>query len=195
MTKFRNKNSGFTLIELMVATSIFMMVVLATIGALMITSNAARESKALRFAMDNVNFAMDTMTRNIRLGSEYSCVNPTSTSGGSLMFVSNTADCAAPLSGIVFPKPGSTGSFDIGYQRVFDNPSGKYIIEKCDSMGCFAITSSNIDITNLEFTVSGSDPLDDIQPSVKILLSGTVTVGTKITNFYLQTLASQRTFE
>lgn len=186
-----SKNSGFTLIELMVATSIFMMVILAAIGALMITSNAAKQSKALRYAMDNVNFAMDTMTRNIRLGSDYFCATPVP---GSFIVTSSTLDCASGDGAIVFTKPNSTaGSFDLSYQ-IAPSVNGN-VIEKCDTSGCTPITSKDVNITELKFIVRGSDPLDPTQPSVKILLKGSVDLSGKITTFELQSLASQRTFK
>jgi type II secretory pathway pseudopilin PulG len=193
-------NCGFTLIELMVATSIFMMVMLAAIGALMITSNAAKESKALRSAMDNVNFAMDTMTRTLRLGSEFACMpGPIPAAGGSFIAASAPADCASPSGGskIVFTKPNSTGHFDAGYQLA--SASGRQAVEKCDASGCASMTAPEVAITDLKFFVRGSDPsaapIDGVQPSVEILLSGTVTLSGKVTTFALQSLASQRNFE
>lgn len=193
MNKKFNHNSGFTLIELMVATSIFMMVILSALGALMITSNAAKESKALRYAMDNVNFAMDTMTRNIRLGSDFHCTDPLP---GILVPVNTPLDCPLGKSRIIFTKPDSPmGSFDVSYQIAF-GPKGGHVVEKCDSKaGCAPITAPEVDITDLKFVVRGSDPVDYIQPSVEILLQGNVTISGKVTTFSLQSLASQRTFE
>jgi len=51
--KTKKQNSGFTLIEIMVATAIFMIIMLAAIGALFVASNSAQKAKALRAAMDN----------------------------------------------------------------------------------------------------------------------------------------------
>lgn len=201
MRRKYNYNSGFTLIELMVATSIFVMVVLAAIGALMITSNAAKESRSLRYAMDNVNYAMDTMTRNLRLGTEFSCTSAASGAGGYKPSVGFTGDCNLE-SGIVFTKTQSPlGShYNIAYQLA-PTATGN-IIEKCEGTDpCVALTSPNVNITDLKFTVRGSyspgpGPTNDfLQPSVEILLKGTVTISNKVTEFELQSLASQRTFE
>lgn len=197
MKRKYNYNSGFTLIELMVATSIFVMVVLAAIGALMITSNAAKESRSLRYAMDNVNYAMDTMTRNLRLGTEFACTSAAPFAGGTIPSVGFTGDCTNE-SGIVFTKTKSAlGShFNIAYQLA--PTAGGYIIEKCEGTDpCIALTSPNVNITDLKFTVRGSYPVpvDFLQPSVEILLKGTVTISGKVTTFALQSLASQRTFE
>jgi type II secretory pathway pseudopilin PulG len=72
MKKNSLTTKGFTLIEIMVATSIFMVVMLMAMGALVTTSHTAKKAQALRTAMDNVNFAMESMTRTLRMGQDYS---------------------------------------------------------------------------------------------------------------------------
>ncbi len=49
--KYKNKEKGFTLIELMVATSIFSMVMLASLGALFTLLGASKNSRATHTAM------------------------------------------------------------------------------------------------------------------------------------------------
>ncbi len=73
MKKYSSQK-GFTLIELMVATTIFMIVMLVAMGSLVTSSNSAKKSRYLRTAMDNVNFAMDSMTRSLRTATDYSCI-------------------------------------------------------------------------------------------------------------------------
>jgi Tfp pilus assembly protein PilE len=74
MIKNFKKTTGFTLVEIMVATSIFMIIMLVALGALISSSDTAKKSQALRTAMDNVNFAMESMTRSLRMGTDYYCV-------------------------------------------------------------------------------------------------------------------------
>ncbi len=186
--KLKIKNSGFTLIELMVATSVFMMVMLAAVGALLITSNAAKKAKSVRYAMDNVNYAMDSMSRNLRLGSMFHC------SSGSFSTQTSTSDCPGGGSTIVFMSYNG-GAQDNGYRLEVDS-LGKGSIEQCDqSIGCNKMTSPDVNITDLRFIVRGSGISDGIQPSVLIMVKGEVNIGGKITKFALQTMASQRSSE
>jgi type II secretory pathway pseudopilin PulG len=74
MIKNFKKTTGFTLVEIMVATSIFMIIMLVALGALISSSDTAKKSQALRTAMDNVNFAMESMTKSLRMGTDYYCV-------------------------------------------------------------------------------------------------------------------------
>lgn len=64
---------GFTLIEVLTAISIFSTVMIIIIGALLMLNNANKKAQALRAVVDNLNFAIEDMTRNIKTGSEYAC--------------------------------------------------------------------------------------------------------------------------
>lgn len=66
-------DKGFTLIELMVSVSIFSVVMLIVIGALITLNNANQKAQAIRAVVDNLNFAMEDVTRNVRTGGGYKC--------------------------------------------------------------------------------------------------------------------------
>lgn len=65
------KKSGFTLVEMMVAVSIFVIVALIISGAYITLANIFRKVQTNRAVIDNINFAMDTMTLQIREGQNY----------------------------------------------------------------------------------------------------------------------------
>lgn len=68
---------GFTLIEMMVAVSIFVVVAMITTGALVTISDVNRKAQAIKLAMDNVSFALDSMSRNISDGRVLHCITGT----------------------------------------------------------------------------------------------------------------------
>lgn len=180
-------NSGFTLIEIMIATVIFLLIMVAAIGALVSTSNAAKKSKALRSAMDNVNYAMDNVSRSLRLGSSYYCATSAAPSGSSTV---TTSDCSG-VSSIAFVPSGS-----LIQNHSFRLSAGR--IEKCEygrSPECIAITSPDITITDMEFRVDGSSTSDVAQPSVFLLIKGEVSISGEVTEFALQNYVSQRNAE
>ncbi|HEY4524583.1 MAG TPA: type II secretion system protein [Candidatus Paceibacterota bacterium] len=65
---------GFTLIEIMVAVSLFAIVAVIVSGALVTTSEVNRKAQAIKLAMDNVSFAMDSISRNLSNGMFFSCL-------------------------------------------------------------------------------------------------------------------------
>src|SRR3990167_5891431 len=67
-------NTGFTLIEIMVAVSIFAIVAVITTGALVTANNTNRKAQAIKLAIDNLNFAVDSMVLNLGNGGRYHCI-------------------------------------------------------------------------------------------------------------------------
>ena len=186
-----DKKRGFTLIEIMVAMSIFMIVMLMAIGALFVTSNSAKKAKALRTAMDNVNFAMENMSRNLRMGSNFNCTS-TPVSSSSLNN-SMTNDCSSGNHAIIF-TPYEYSQGNLAFQLSSSSGSSK-TVQKVSSTGTIDLTSPEVNITDLKFFVSGSGLGDNPQPSVFIMMKGEIIIKNEKTNFAIQTLASQRNAE
>ena len=185
-----SSQDGFTLIELMIATTLFTIIMVMGVGSLVVSSNSAKKSQKLRTAVDNVNFAMESMTRELRMGTYYSCDTADSPDINSL------SDCNGNV--IAF-KPQQVGVppsrvFYGLQQRVTD---GTYTLRRCENSisNCADIVSSDVVIETLKFFVKGANLTDKIQPNVRILLTGSVTIKGEKTNFSLQTLAAQRSAE
>ncbi|OGI70024.1 hypothetical protein A2824_03620 [Candidatus Nomurabacteria bacterium RIFCSPHIGHO2_01_FULL_42_16] len=62
---------GFTLVETMIAVTLFTILMTIGSGAVLNTSSIYRKTANLRAAVDNLSFVMEDMARNLRLGSEY----------------------------------------------------------------------------------------------------------------------------
>lgn len=187
ITKNQKRNKGFTLIELMVATSIFIIIMLTSMSSLFVLLDSGKNSRALRFAMDNVNFAMESMTRSIRMGTNYYCV-PTGQSMPTGMNL--TRDCLSGGTFIAFVPQGSTTS-RVGYRWNTENKT----LDRCTSPSeCVNIVSPDVSIDKLTFFVKGSHPSDNIQASVYVIIKGIVMTKEGPTSFTVQTMASQHNF-
>ena len=71
-----NSNSAFTLIEMIVSIAIFTVVALIAVGAFLKIIDLNNKSHTLKDSINNLNYVMDVMTRELRVGSNYYC--PTS---------------------------------------------------------------------------------------------------------------------
>jgi prepilin-type N-terminal cleavage/methylation domain-containing protein len=71
----RTSQKGFTLIEMVVAIMIFVMVAMVALGALLKIIDSNKKSQAMKTAITNMNFALESMTRDLRVGSTYNCYN------------------------------------------------------------------------------------------------------------------------
>jgi prepilin-type N-terminal cleavage/methylation domain-containing protein len=192
--KNQQKNKGFTLVELMVATFIFTAIMLASMGALLVTINSARQARALRTSMDNINFAMESMTRSIRMGTNYVCAEE-------IDMVNNptlTVDCPEGGTAMAFiPQKPDPKLFRVGYKltKRLDG-SETYTLERGDGATntWVEIVAPEVNIEKLNFFVNGSDPQDQVQASVYIIIKGEITIKGVSTGFAIQTMASQRNF-
>lgn len=187
--------SGFTLIELMVATTLFTIIMLMGVGSLIVSSNSAKASQKLRIAVDNVNFAMESMSRELRTGSYFYCGDSVNISD-----LHAVSDCSTGGDIIAFVPQQVNGSASrVSYELTRrDSNSTSFTLERCEfisSRVCTEVVSDDVNIDLLKFYVKGSVLTDNIQPSVKILTKGTVSVNNISTPFSLQTMSSQRSSE
>lgn len=65
-------SSGFTLIEVMVSVGIFSIVMLVALGAVLAIVGANRKAQAVSSIINNLNFALEGMMRDLRTGTNYS---------------------------------------------------------------------------------------------------------------------------
>ena len=183
----KNKKNGFTLIEMLVAITLFSFVVTSALGALYMVLKANEKTKVLKLVVNNLNIALEEMSREIRTGYEYDCA------GGNecTTFHFKTRDQCE------------------GYFK-FDS-SEKVILRKIkkkkpsDAYGTCSggdqeeveITSSDVDIEDLKFRTTGIGGGDDIQPRVLITLKGVVHRGIleNPETFFIQSTISQRELE
>lgn len=184
----KGNQSGFTLIELMVSSTIFMAVMLMAMGSLIVAMNGMKKAQALRVSMDNVNFAMETMSRNLRTGMDYYCTTSVILDN---LSEGQSQDCKDGAGVIAF-KPANGGTVNVPARISYNLNGGK--LQRCESglTGCSDLVADNVTVRTLVFYVNGSNPSDSIQPSVYIKMKGSVLVKGVPTDFAIQTMASQR---
>jgi prepilin-type N-terminal cleavage/methylation domain-containing protein len=59
---------GYSLVELMVAVSLFAIIMMLSAGSYLVMINVSRQAQGLIVGMNNLSFALDTMSRTIRTG-------------------------------------------------------------------------------------------------------------------------------
>ncbi|HVW82495.1 MAG TPA: prepilin-type N-terminal cleavage/methylation domain-containing protein [Candidatus Paceibacterota bacterium] len=178
--------AGFTLIEMLVSLALFALVMLMVSSAYLIIIAANRQAQAVASATNNLAFALETMTREIRTGGGYNCGSST---GG---------DCPSPKPSFYFTDAGDNY---VSYGLV-STGSGTHGLAECVSQSDFCapatlLTDSSVNITALQFSVQGtrtySGSGDIIQPQVLMTLSGTVSAGAqKTVPFTVETGATMR---
>lgn len=182
---------GFTLVEMIVSLGIFTIVLFIATSAFLTVVNADRKSRAVRIATDNLNLTLEDMSRKIKTGTTYNC------GGGA-----GTNDCPVTPSNSFSFNDQSTPPKRIVYKRMTETDCGtghQGCILRSDDNGVtfIPITSPEIDIKGLDFIVRGSLAGDTAQPSVLVLIDGSLSSGpnTPATTFKIQTLITQRAYD
>ncbi|MEK7122086.1 MAG: type II secretion system protein [Patescibacteria group bacterium] len=177
-SKITNQKKGFTLIEMIVSLGVFSTAVLIILGSILSISDAQKKMVNLQIVEDNLRFAVDTMSREIRTGSVYNC------EGGS-----SASDCPAGSPIFAFD---SIGGARIIYRW---NSVNKSIEESEDNGSTFyPITGSDLKIEKLTFYVFGAEYLDLNQPRVTMVIkafAGEEKIKTR-SEFNIQTTVAQR---
>ncbi len=189
-----NSQKGFTLVEVLVALTLFVIVMTVSISSLMVVNNAARKAQAMRILLDNITFAMDSMTRTIRTADAVSC-GATSTPNNCPI------DAIPKIKGTSLYVDSTLG--EGGYITYGLNSSGaivKTVVPKAGTSGSstslvttLEMTSPEIRITKLDFYVDGALPDDYKQPIVHIFISGEARASRdQVTPFSFQTVVTPR---
>lgn len=173
---------GFTLVEMIVAIGLFTTVLFIASSAFLAVLNADRKSRATRIAMDNLNLALEDMSRRIKTGTSYYCNGTTAISG--------TSDCSSPgESSIAFTEQD-------GVTRTVYRLEGGAIKRTVGVSGTeLPVTAPEITISNLKFIVNGSSSGDTTQPYAAILIEGDTRAGQITSGFKIQTTVTQRTYD
>ena len=201
--KTHSRRRGFTLVEMIVSLMIFAVVAVVALGAVIKIISTNKKAQTLQSAITNVSFALDAMSRDVRVGSSYYCANNAGTSPGTLVS-SGGNTCSSGFSGssgaiFVFQSPKtdpSSPTCHLDYSYRFNPQSGgTFTLEKaqqtsCGVWGTFTpIVSSDVTISSYYLMVSNST-----YPLVYVEISGYA--GTRVTErtyFDINTALSPRT--
>jgi prepilin-type N-terminal cleavage/methylation domain-containing protein len=186
----KSKSAGYTLIETMIAVSIFLIIVMIGMNALLNANLLYNKSKDMRSIMDSLSFTMEDMSRNLRTGINYECI-PFNRSLPTTVVATSGQNCG----GIAFnPATGGTEwTYYIGPNLT--NPNTLSLFKIVDG-STVQLTPDEVSIDPVSsFSVLGAENPssgDNQQPFVTIHLIGTITYKTVVTPFSLQTSISQR---
>jgi prepilin-type N-terminal cleavage/methylation domain-containing protein len=193
---------GFSLIELMVAITLFAVVMLVSVGALLSLVDANRKARSLESVMNNLNIAVDGMVRSIRMGNTYNCnatAVPAHEVGG---------DCGLGADLFSFAPFGSnpdvqTERWVYYFEEGAGESGGRLLRSRTGNLGdAVAITAPEVNIEDVTFYVDGTIRAntlsqDKTQPKVVMVIKGTAGAGNAKTEttFYIQATAVQRVLD
>jgi prepilin-type N-terminal cleavage/methylation domain-containing protein len=212
------KQSGFTLIEMIVSLALFSVVVTIAVGALLVLISSNQRLQNEQSVMTNLSFALDSMTREIRTGSNYYCSNRSNYSAGGpnnifddgnnqdsiLGMSTNDCETGRPaggngnIQGVSFVEAGNSVTGTESRILYFHERGSDTIYRKVGSQDKQSIISSGIVITDAEFYVTSSDVLgagNNRQPLVTIYIEAKDSNDPTEKVYKIQTTVTQRTLD
>ncbi|KKT66972.1 MAG: hypothetical protein UW61_C0019G0002 [Candidatus Curtissbacteria bacterium GW2011_GWC1_44_33] len=169
---------GFTLVELMVAMSIFIIVMTISMGSILGVFDANRKSRSLKIVLNNLNLAVESMSKEMRFGKNYHC-------GSGTVTVPQNCPGGDTLMSFL-----SSDNIQITYRL-----NNQTIEKKLDNGDYIAVTAPEIVIDNLTFYTVGAGASNTLQPKVIIKIQSHAGLGADRSDFTLQTLVSQRVLD
>jgi type II secretory pathway pseudopilin PulG len=189
------QNKGYTIIELMISISVFMVVVIYGMTSLLNANLVHKKSQDMRQAMDTLSFIMEDMSKNLRTGTTYHC--DITQIGLGL----NTPRSCASAGSIAFESAyGSTvnANDQWAYRIITTDGGATYNISRSTDSGStwIQLNPAEMVITAASgFSVLGAEApsaSNQQQPFVTIRLAGSITYKGVVTPFSLETSVSQR---
>ncbi|MSU44699.1 prepilin-type N-terminal cleavage/methylation domain-containing protein [Candidatus Nomurabacteria bacterium] len=198
-----NKQKGYTIIETMIAVSLFLVIVTIGMGALLNANLLHNKSQDMRSIMDNLSFIMEDMSKNLRTGYNYRCIDaPSDFNDANVSIAESGVDCWGIA--FEFATGDPTNNTDQWvYQisndtHIYRATTGPYT----SSSNFLQLTPDEIVIntTASKFSILGAEapsatPSNKQQPLVTIRLVGDITYKGVKTPFSLQTSVSQRAID
>lgn len=215
------QSPGFTLVEIIVSLGIFAVVAVVALGALVKIVAANKKAQTIQASVTNLNFALDAISREMRVGRNYYC---SSVSASSLSGVFNVSTLDTNFSNST-KCPNGSGSADGGrgtviafdstkvdqnggnpcnliyaylFHRGDQNNSGPYTLYKAEQTSCGSPVNNFVPIIDPNVTITGYyvkvlATQENPYPRATIRISGYSGVAEKDkTYFDVQTTVSAR---
>ena len=176
MRKSPRKNQGFTLVEMIISIMIFAIVAVVALGALVKIISTNRKAQTLQSSITNLNFAVEALSRELRVGSTYDCAILSGSFDPTNM-TATACDKGDDLQKMIVFKSGSAGTYSTDSTRTCSlahaylftqrdpDYTGKTILERAEQNYCddqftqssfSPVIDPNITISDFDLQVSNS---------------------------------------
>lgn len=208
---YKDTERGFTLVEVLVSVTLFTVVALTGITAVIVAKSVYEKNQAIKATSDSLMFIVEDISRTARLGDLYRCINISGTPSVNLETIEEPFDTVSgqTCEGVAYEPfwdavPGDPEDQIIYVFAEAEDGTGALFARSLDDTaagGLIAvfgehfqrITPANLDVdlSRSGFDVIGAEDFES-QPRMIIRINGTVTERDRETELSLQTTISQR---
>ncbi len=201
------KQQAFTLIELLVSVALFTVVMVISVSAVLSIVGGNQKAQAINSVVNNLNFAIESMVRDMKTGYLYKCPDNTGSYPGEGWPITNTTlnlcpSATSAVQTVAFFSTLSGTPQPVEYKFV-PSTTGSGVIKKTTIVDGVThtvdLTSPEVNIKDVRFYVSSPLPSSQVttgtksQPSIFLIISGDAKISpNQVSHFGLQTFVSQR---
>lgn len=201
MINKKQQSQGFTLVEMLVSVALFAVTVTISMGSLLVLIDANAKSQTVQNAVTNMSFAVDSMTRIMRTGTDYYCADFQSDFGVGLL-PTGVRNCATDHVHPSFVTPVRFGEAIVftdtrtgdRYAYARNGNSLQRRIDVDGSEGEWqSITGQNVRVTDFRIYSTGNGNAANTQPVTTFYIKAEVgDISGLSSEIELQTSVSQR---
>lgn len=167
--------------EVMVAVSIFTIVMTLGISSLLAVNNTNAQSRADREALDRVSYLLEHLTRKIRTASEV--ITPDGITS-EILFTNQFGDTEK------YSFAPAVDGGELLYEYTDYDDTG--ILTNVEKYNLTPEDRDLVQLSDVSFSIAGNDPADGVQPSVRMIIRGVVPDRRQRSEFSVQTTISLR---
>lgn len=197
---------GYSLVEILVVLGLFSSIATLSLGALFNAQSVNARLQETQAILDNINLSSQTVTREIRFGTNFYCSSTLPASRSAVPTQrKNCEESTTPGTILIFKPSDAINELDRVAYYVSNGVLYKDVYPYLGSTTVLQMTSDDVNITSLRFSVSGantstgendvSNAIDYAQPLIRIYLTGKTRpakASTPPATFDIQTAVSAR---
>ena len=193
-----NKNNdGFTLIEMVVAMTLFVAVIVTVMSIFLRSVQTERGVAGQSATIANVSLAIEEIAREMRTASSFTV--PQQSDGGVLL--NSVSDCSIQYPSITFTYTNGFGATTtVSYSRIKSSTTANYQITQTINGQSLPMTPAGTNITKLNFIITNQCPAAGgrkFPPRITIAVQGINPANEAfgfVAPFNLETTVSQRLY-
>ncbi len=171
------RGRGFSLVEILVVLGLFSSISTLSLGALFNAKSINSHLQETQSVLDNLNLSVQTITREIRFGSDFNCISTTQPPEYIATVRNNCvygADGGTPGAVLGFKPSDAVNDNDRVAFYVDNDALYKRVFPQVGDVQTYQMTPNDIDIRSVMFYVDGAGTIatDNKQPLVVMFISG-----------------------
>ncbi len=199
---YLKRQKGFTLVEMLISVSLFSVVMMIATSTIFGIIAGNRRSQDINAVVNNLNFAIESMVRDIKTGYSYQCGYSFPIERDDPRYLCRDASVAMDKIAFISTLSGTPEAVEYKFVPPNDTTPG-YIEYTASNESSYPVTSPDVNVKSVKFYINNpgivtpeTDDEDIAQPGVFLVIEAETSdknsKDKRVTKYNIQTFISQR---